>query len=504
MVKNLYIGVTMKKKTWPDLVFSGDTDPSILSRAAKRGTLRRMASGVYTSILDADPEVVVRQHLLQIVGHELPGAVIVDRSARSAGPVDGHLFVDHPRRRPLQLPGLTIVTRRGPGHVEGDMEMPDGLWIASTARQLLDNLNKGTRGKGRVMGELEVEEWVDTLLNERGEDGLNKLRDQARQIATILNRQREFERLDAMIGAALSTGDAHEVRSERLRARLAGQPFDARRTAMFERLASDLLSRAPETMPALAVDDPRRRLLPFYEAYFSNYIEGTEFTLDEAGAIVFEEIIPVERPADAHDVLGTYAVVSDLTEMSRTPQSLDEFENLLRTRHARIMAYRPNKLPGQYKVKSNRAGGTEFVAPELVVGTLRRGYEIGSSLTSPFARAVYVKFVTAEVHPFTDGNGRVSRIMMNAELVTAGEVRIVVPIVYRANYLSAMRAATNSGNFAAMYAMLEFARRYTAQVDFSSRENAEADFDRTNALRDSTEAEYAGLRLALPNAESSL
>jgi hypothetical protein len=494
----------MKKKTWPDVVFSGDTDPSILSRAAKRGTLRRMASGVYTSILDADPEVVVRQHLLQIVGHELPGAVIVDRSARSAGPVDGHLFVDHPRRRPLQLPGLTIVTRRGPGHVEGDMEMPDGLWIASTQRQLLDNLNHSTRAKGRVMGELEVEEWVDTLLNERGEDGLNKLRVQARQIAAILNRQREFERLDAMIRAALTTGDASEVHSERLRARLAGQPFDARRVRMFELLTADLLSRAPETMPALAADEPRRRLLPFYEAYFSNYIEGTEFTLDEAGAIVFEEVIPADRPADAHDILGTYEIVSDLTEMSRTPQSPDEFENLLCRRHAQLMAFRPDKLPGQYKVKANRAGSTEFVAPELVVGTLRRGYEIGTSLTSPFARAVYMKFVTAEVHPFTDGNGRVSRIMMNAELVVAGEVRIVVPIVYRANYLSAMRAATNSENFAAMYAMLEFARRYTAQVDFSSRQSAEADFDRTNALRDSTEAENAGLRLILPNSEGAL
>jgi hypothetical protein len=354
------------------------------------------------------------------------------------------------------------------------------------------------------MGELEVEEWVDTLLNERGEDGLNKLRVQARQIAAILNRQREFERLDAMIRAALTTGDAFEVHSERLRARLAGQPFDALRVRMFELLTADLLSRAPETMPALAADEPRRRLLPFYEAYFSNFIEGTEFTLDEAGAIVFEEVIPADRPADAHDILGTYEIVSDLTEMSRTPQSPDEFENLLCRRHAQLMAFRPDKLPGQYKVKSNRAGSTEFVAPELVVGTLRRGYEIGTSLTSPFARAVYMKFVTAEVHPFTDGNGRVSRIMMNAELVVAGEVRIVVPIVYRANYLSAMRAATNSENFAAMYAMLEFARRYTAQVDFSSRQSAEADFDQTNALRDSTEAENAGLRLTLPNSEGAL
>jgi hypothetical protein len=41
----------------------------------------------------------------------------------------------------------------------------------------------------------------------------------------------------------------------------------------------------------------------FYEAYFSNFIEGTEFTLQEAQDIVFGGEIPDDRPADAHDVL---------------------------------------------------------------------------------------------------------------------------------------------------------------------------------------------------------
>ena len=46
-----------------------------------------------------------------------------------------------------------------------------------------------------------------------------------------------------------------------------------------------------------------RRYLPFFESYFSNFIEGTEFEVDEALAIVFEGRIPKDRPADAHDVL---------------------------------------------------------------------------------------------------------------------------------------------------------------------------------------------------------
>jgi Fic family protein len=34
-------------------------------------------------------------------------------------------------------------------------------------------------------------------------------------------------------------------------------------------------------------------------------------------------------------------------------------------------------------------------------------------------------FLVSEAHPFVDGNGRLARIMMNAEFVVAGERRVV-------------------------------------------------------------------------------
>jgi Fic/DOC family len=485
--------------SWSEVVFSGDADPAVLTRAVARGTLRRLARGVYTGAVDDDPGDVVRRHLWKIVGREMPGAVVVDRSARRAGPVDDVLYVDHRRTRPLELPGLSVRPRHGPGPVDGDMELPDGLWIASIARQLLDNLRRVRDSQQRrTLTDEEIEEWIEALLVERGEAGLNRVRDQAKHLAPVLERTREYARLTVIVRAALTTGDVAMLRSRSLRARADGNPFDPRRINAFEALATDLSARAPDVLPALPVDEPRRRLLPFYEAYFSNYIEGTEFTLDEAAAIVFDGEVPDDRPSDAHDVLGTYEVVSDPFEMEKTPRSPDELEELLCSRHGRLMAGRPEMRPGRYKVRANRAGGTEFVLPELVVGTLRRGFEIGTGLTSPFARAVYMSFVTTEVHPFTDGNGRVARIMMNAELVTGGEVRAIIPTVYRSNYLAALRGATHTGHFAALFAMLSFARRYTARIDFSSRQSTEADLARTNALRDSDEAEAAGVRLSLP------
>ena len=241
--------------------------------------------------------------------------------------------------------------------------------------------------------------------------------------------------------------------------------------------------------------------LPFFEAYFSNFIEGTEFAVDEAADIVFQGHIPKARPEDAHDVLGTWKVVSDPQEMSRLPRSFEELTALLKSRHAQIMEGRPDKGPGRFKADPNRAGATLFVAPELVEGTLAKGFEIYRGLTSPLHRAIFMMFLISEVHPFADGNGRAARIMMNAELVAAGENRIIVPTIYRNNYLMALKALSQNGITGAIVRTMDFAQRYTAAIDFTELERARFILDRTHAFTDPNEADAAGIRLVLPTPE---
>lgn len=72
-----------------------------------------------------------------------------------------------------------------------------------------------------------------------------------------------------------------------------------------------------------------------------------------------------------------------------------------------------------------------FVVPELVTGTLRQGFGRYAALDAPFARALFVMFIMAEVHPLADGNGRIARVMMNAELLATREARIFIPHVPR-------------------------------------------------------------------------
>ena len=482
---------------WEELVWSSDHDRTSLSRAAARGTLRRLASGLYTPAIDDDPSTVVRRNLHAIVAHDLPGAVIADRSARAGGlPVDGELFVVHRRDRPLELPGVSVVPRSGPGALERDMPLPGGIFVASEARTLLEALQ---RPGGRRLTRDEIEGWIDQLCAAGGAGRLNSIRDLASQIADELRARPALKRLDALIDASLQTGDSGVIANERLAARAAGDGFDRARVDLFAELVARLRDRVPGTGAVDMPDDAdRRALLPFYEAYFSNFIEGTEFTLAEAERIVFHGEIPDERPADAHDVMGTYSIVADPARRGLVAGTADEFLGLLCECHAEVMAGRPDKRPGEFKHRSNRAGSTEFVAPGLVEGTLRRGFELAAELADPFQRAMYTMFLVAEVHPFLDGNGRVARIAMNAELSAGGLVRIIIPTVLRLNYISALKAATLHGKFDALLAVGEFAQRYTARIDFSTLASAETSLTDTHALRDPHEAEQAGVRLVLP------
>jgi hypothetical protein len=262
---------------------------------------------------------------------------------------------------------------------------------------------------------------------------------------------------------------------------------------------------APDPLPTRDLAPAGKANLAFFEAYFSNFIEGTEFEVEEAHDVVFSGAEPRERPEDAHDVRGTFAVGSSERDMLTVPRSADELSELLLRRHATIMEARPTALPGRFKTRRNKAGGTTFVDPELVEGTLAKGFECWRGLSDPLARAVMAMFVVSEVHPFADGNGRVARVMMNAELEAAGQSWVMIPIVYRNNYLQALKAASRGDSLEALQRTLAFGQRWVHAVfarDVADDLNAlRALIEATNALRDPSEADAEGVRLRLPTAD---
>jgi hypothetical protein len=487
------------QKNLPEIVFasSDKAESQRTSRLVKAGRLRKVASRIYTSNLTDTPDSIVARNLYPILGRLFPGAVLSHRTALEAKPTeDGALFLTYKYSRRIRLPGVTVHLLKGQGRMAEDMPFLDGLFISSRPRAYLENLqiSRSRSSSAKVLSRAAVEDGLDRLCQVQGEEALNTLRDKARLIAPALGMEAQFQTLNKIIGAILRSRSAKGLDSKSARARSLGVPYDTVRLAILNRLFSHLL-RSPQPVRVEQERTPDEvRLLAFFESYFSNYIEGTDFEIAEAYDIVFNNKIPARRPQDAHDIIGTFRIVSDPQDMRRTAASFDEFLDLLRSRHHAIMEARPEKFPGQFKLEPNRAGQTHFVAPELVKGTLLKGFDLSMAVEPGLARAIFTMFLVAEVHPFVDGNGRIARAMMNAELTHAGLSRTIVPTVLRDDYLLALRAMSRSDNPDPIIKVMDRAQQFTSELPLTSYEVATSALTRCHAFDEPDEA-----RLRMPS-----
>jgi Fic family protein len=500
--KVLYISqmnnLSVKKFDFSEAVVSNKSLKKTIHNMCASGHLRKIASRLYTPNFKDSPASIVKRNLWQIVGQYFPSAILAYRTAIENKPApDGNIYITSNKTRKVNLPGnITICPQKGSPPLDSDMPFLNRLYIPSLSRALLENL-KPSRSRNNLTPKSlsvgEIEGRLFDILIKNGD--LNFIRDQAILIASSLELTKELIKLERIIGTLLGT-KSYNLESKIGQAIKELAPFDQKRADLFLRFHQYLRNLAPFSRLS-NMSAAEWQNLSFFEGYFSNFIEGTEFDLEEAREITFDGKIPFDRPEDAHDIVGTYQVVSSIDEMSKVPKSFEEFIFLLKSRHATIMEGRPSHMPGEFKKQINRAGNTLFVPPELVVGTLKSGFELYQSIECPFYRAVFIKFIVAEVHPFSDGNGRLSRVMMNAELVANGEIKIIIPTVYRSNYLSSLKAISQNGILEPIVRVLDFAQKYTRYIDWYDFNRAKIMLTESNAFEDSIQADEKGIKLKI-------
>lgn len=478
-------------------LYARETHASTLSRGLAAGTLQRIAKGVYSKDTVSSPEELVRRGWSDIVGHEFPNAVISDRSAPTGGAVEGVLYLVHAgRARTLQLPGLLVRARPGAGPLDGDGPLFGGLYMASVGRGLAENvqLSRARSGEApRAMRDGELADWVDRICQLDGERRLAAYRVQAEEVAAAVGTKPDrLAYLNRLVGAALGSQPIPSSGSAALQARSSGFPFDPDRMQLFDRLVQALRASAPQSLRVYAAG--RQQFLPFFEAYFSNFIEGTEFVVEDAIDIVFRERVIPNRAQDSHDLIGTYRLVTDEHTRADRADTPREFLDLLRSRHAVLLGGRPEMRPGEFKTMNNRAGGTQFVDHGLVAGTLMEGWRRLADLDTPFERSVFTMFLVAETHPFDDGNGRTARVFANAELSAGKECRIVIPTVYRTDYLDGLRRMSRQGEGELLIKVMRFAQQYSNAINFTELRSAIAELEQTHAFNEPESAE----RLRMP------
>jgi len=463
----------------------------LIAKAEKVGELKKIAPRIYTTNLRDSAEYIIKRHFFDILKWRFPNSVISHRSASELRPTEtGNFFItSNYTKKITDFKGITLNVLEGKPALESDINL-GGIYASSEWRWMLENM-QSSRKKGNESKTFPIkliEDKLEKIIIREGEKGINKFRDKAREIAVQLEFNEEFNKLNNIISALLNTHNANVLSSDAAKARASGMPFDVKRVELFEVLYDKLKDYYFPERPDKNTSEDAFRLFAFFEAYFSNYIEGTKFTIEDAKKIVDTGIAIPKRIKDSHDILGTFQIVSNSYEMNITPATVEDLISILKRRHFTMMSGRMEEVnAGEFKVQNNRAGNTEFVDYTLVEGTLRQGFKYYATLAEPMAKAIFLMFMISEVHPFADGNGRISRIMGNSELFKSGLSKIIVPTVYREDYIMSLKKLTNRKEPDTFIRVMDKLQYFSNNIFGENFEELNNYFKETNAYNEPSE-----------------
>lgn len=476
-----------------EVMFAGTDKKSseAISNLLKQGRIRRLAPKIYTTNFEASDEDIIKRNIFPILGRLFSGAILSHRTAFECAPTaQGDIYLTYKYNKKISLPGITVHLLAGPEASEKDRPFIDGLFISHQSRAYLENMqvSRNMSGADKCLSQRQIEEKLEMMVQINGESALNALRDDARDCAEMLGMNAEFDRLSLLISAILNTHTSSILHSPLTIARAMGEPYDAERMVLFQNAFAYLANYEFANRENVQWDDNAFRSFAFFESYFSNYIEGTEFTIEDARTIISTGRPMPARHDDSHDILGTYIVCANKVEMQRVPHTAEELVQMLKARHAVMLSARKPKHPGVFKMQNNHAGETYFVDYRYVHGTLLKAFGLYNALSHPMARAIMMHVITAEVHPFDDGNGRMARIMMNAELVAQRQSKIIIPNVYREDYILALKKFSHQKDISTLVQVLDKMQQYAMAIPCDSFDNAHLFLTNTNAYKEPNEA----------------
>jgi hypothetical protein len=192
----------------PEVFSSGEYPSKQIYALQSRGAIKKIAPRLYTSNMDDSVDSVICRNLWRAVGLLYPGAVISERTALEMRIADdGSLFVISGKKRPVTVGNVTIRPKKGAPPQPSDMPFIEGMHMASPARIILENAqpSRAKNGVSRKFSRKELEEYLDSIIKEKGERAINKLRDDMRKLAPKIGLRKEFEFVNKLISTLLRT-----------------------------------------------------------------------------------------------------------------------------------------------------------------------------------------------------------------------------------------------------------------------------------------------------------
>lgn len=175
--------------------------------------------------------------------------------------------------------------------------------------------------------------------------------------------------------------------------------------------------------------------------YTSNAIEGNTLTLRETAEVIEHGITVGGKSLRDHlEAVDHYQAVLWMRDQAAAPIG----ETTVTELHRRIVARSQPDIAGIYSPHPRRIAGSPVVFPNpLKLPDLMRAFGETLQTAPPTPAAAFdAHFRLTAIHPFSDGNGRTARLLMNLLLIKAGYVPIAVRPEDRKIYLDTLERAS--------------------------------------------------------------
>lgn len=184
-------------------------------------------------------------------------------------------------------------------------------------------------------------------------------------------------------------------------------------------------------------------------SYNSNRIEGSGLTYEQTAHIFDKSVLITEKNAnikldDIFETINHFECVNHLLESYQEPLSLEYFKTL----HKILKKNCSDEVIGGFKKRPNFVGNSTTTRPQLVESELTnlvKNYQRNLEVSLENIIDFHVAF--EKIHPFSDGNGRVGRLVMFKECLKNNIMPFIIENEHKAFYYRGIKEYDNTKGY---------------------------------------------------------
>ncbi|MBG9472361.1 Fic family protein [Priestia megaterium] len=202
-------------------------------------------------------------------------------------------------------------------------------------------------------------------------------------------------------------------------------------------------------LPKYTLKSLREKLLLEW-TYNTNAIEGNTLTMNET-KVVLEGITVGGKTMREHlEVINHRDAIAYVEEIVQKGEPLTEWQ--IKNLHRLVLKGIDDEYAGVYRDQQVFIAGAKHTppAPYLIkeqMEQLIKWYENEAQKLHPVERGAMLHAIFVGIHPFIDGNGRTSRLLLNLELMKAGFPAVVIKVENRLAYYEALDKSHTTKNY---------------------------------------------------------